>query len=121
MSIIEKKENKPEIQEDKVADKKDEVFYRVYPDMTRKINRKEKEIEFEISLPGVKKEDISLKALDEFFVINARRDHLEYSANQYWGDEIIPDQTTAHYENGLLRVSAKIFDPMSKAQKVAIK
>lgn len=102
------------------SEDKEEVFYRVYPDMRRKVNYEDKTVTLEISLPGVAKDKISLKALPTWFHIEARRDHLEYNANQSWGIEVVPNKTTAKYENGLLQITAYIKDPMEDAKTVAL-
>ena len=97
-----------------------EIHYRVYPDIYRRINHEEKTIEMEVSLPGTKKEDIKLKALPTWFHLEANRGKMQYSANQGWGYEIMPENTTAKYENGLLRIHATIRDPLEDAKVVAL-
>jgi len=115
MAVVEKK---PEIMENKTMEQ--EVMYRVFPDMSRTIKREEKIIEIEVSLPGVKKEDIKLKALPTWFYLTARRGQMEYSANQSFGAEIVPEKTTAKYEHGLLVIKAVIKDPFDDAQEVKL-
>lgn len=100
--------------------KKNEIYYRIFPDMSRKIDYKNRIIEYEISLPGVLKENIEVKALPGWFHLSAKRNHIEYSANQSFGKEIVPDKTTAKYENGLLKIIAHIRDPFDGAREIQL-
>ena len=115
MAIVES-EVKKDIQS--TEEKEDKILYNVFPDMRRHIDYKNRRIEFEVSLPGVKKEDIKLKSLPKWFHLEAKRGHLMYSANQNFGKEIVPDKTTAKYENGLLTIKAKIPDPFDGAKEI---
>ena len=62
--------------------------------------------------------DISLKSLPNWFHLHAKRGQLMYSANQNFGKKIIPENTTAKYENGLLTIRAKIPDPFDGAKEI---
>ena len=117
MAVVEKQSDSLQNPEEESADK---VYYRVYPDINRRINHEEKKVELEVSLPGTKKEDIKLKALPTWFHLEARRGHMEYNANKSWGYEIVPEKTTAKYENGLLKIHATIRDPLEGAKEVAL-
>ena len=97
-----------------------EIQYRVYPDIYRRINHDEKTVELEVSLPGVRKDEIKLKALPKWFHLEGNRGHMQYSANQSWGFEIVPEKTTAKYENGLLKIQAHIKDPLADAKEVSL-
>jgi len=97
-----------------------EYTYAIYPDIRRTINYDTKSVELEISLPGVKKEDIKLLVLPEIFHLTGQRGQMQYCANQSFGVEVVPEKTQAKYENGLLRIKAFIKDPMDAAKSVAI-
>ena len=112
MAMIEKKEEKGTVAE------KSEIRYRAYPDISTQVNYKDRTVEVEISLPGVSKENISLKALPNWFALNATRDEIEYAANHSWGVEISPTKTTAKYFNGLLKVTAYLKDPLDGAKEI---
>jgi len=116
MAIV---ENKPKNMV-KSNDGKDESTYRVYPDIFRKIDYDGRAVDIEVSLPGVAKSDIVLKALPEFFRVEGKRGHVLYTANYTWGVEIVPEKTTAKYENGLLRIHAIIRNPMDDAKEIAV-
>ncbi len=115
MSIIEKDKGRVKEQEEDY-----EPIYRVYPDIYRDVDHEKGKITLEIALPGVKKENISVKALPTWVHLDAKRERIEYSANQDWGAEIVPEKTQAKYDNGLLQIIAKIKDPFEDAVKVQL-
>jgi HSP20 family molecular chaperone IbpA len=115
MAMIEKKKEKGEIEEKQ----KSEIKYRAYPDISTYVDYSNRTVNVEISLPGVSKDDISLKALPSWFFISAPRDEIEYTANYSWGVEIVPEKTTAKYNNGLLKVTAHIKDPLDGAKEIS--
>ena len=84
-------------------------------EISPRINVEENDNEWLISaeLPGVAKEDIRLKALNGWFNLSAQRGQMDYAANQNWGKEIVPEKTTAKYNNGLLSITAFIRNPSS--------
>jgi len=113
MAVVEKK--KEEIQENEGSEQ--EIMYQVYPDIFKDIDYVQKKVELEVVIPGVKKENISLKVLPTWFKITARRDGIEYLANSSFGVEIVPKKTTAEYFQGLLKIHAVIKDPLDDARK----
>jgi len=118
MSIVSKKSQSIEKKQSQ-----EDLWYRIYPDISRYINYAGKEIDIEINLPGVKKEDIVLKVLPTSFHLEAKRkyDNIIYSADTNFGTEIVPNKTTAKYNNGLLTIKAYILDPLEKAKEVELK
>lgn len=117
MAVVEKKEE--ELDEVKEKEEKTAPRYRVYPDIRKFVDYGEQKVEIEIALPGVKKEDISIKALPTWFHLSATRDDgIEYTANTGFGTEIEPEKTTADYNNGLLEIHAYIRNPLDKAKKI---
>ena len=111
MKTEEKKNTDPE---------SEKILYNVFPDMHRHFNSKDQTIEFEVSLPGVAKENIKLKALNGWFNLSAQRGQLGYAANQNWGKEIMPEKTTAKYDNGLLSIKAYIRNPLNDAKVISL-
>ena len=117
MSIIKTEENRLQKSD---LESKNKILYHVFPDMHRHFNSKDQTIEFEVSLPGVAKENIKLKALNGWFNLSATRGQMDYAANQNWGKDILPEQTTAKYENGLLSITAHIRNPLDDAKVIAL-
>ncbi|MCF2139287.1 MAG: Hsp20/alpha crystallin family protein [Candidatus Lokiarchaeota archaeon] len=119
MALVENEKSQA-MQKSENQEEKDEIYYRVFPDMRRRINYEDNTIYIEVSLPGVKKEDITLKALPTWFHLVGKRGHMEYSANQSFGAEIVPEKTEAKYDNGLLQITAHIRDPMDDAKEIEL-
>jgi len=115
MEVVEKK--KEELKEN---DGKDQIRYRVHPDIYKNLNYAEKKVDIEVALPGVKKENIRLKALPTWFKLSAKRNTIEFAANSSFGIEIIPDKTTAEYSNGLLKIHAIVKNPLDSAVEVEL-
>jgi len=117
MEIVEKK--KTELNE--LSQKENFLQFRIIPTIYTTCNSKSKEINLEIHLPGVKKENIQLKILPELFDLRAKKDeNTFYAISEYFPYEINPDSVEAHYENGLLEMKAKIKDPMDSAYSIKI-
>jgi len=117
MAIV---ENETKIQEKKSKTTKEVILYRIYPDIYHTIDNKNHTVEFEVSLPGIKKEDISLKVLPTWFNLVGRKGQMEYSANKSFGVEIVPEKTKAKYEHGLLKITAYIRDPFENAKEIQL-
>lgn len=78
-------------------------------------------LNMEVLLPGVKKEDIKVKLLDDTFAITAPRDNdLEYVATGAFCNPIKLSEVNAIYDNGLLRIEAPLKDAMEGAIEVII-
>ena len=81
-----------------------------YPDFERS------ELHMEISLGGVKKEDITLKVQDESFYIRAPQDDFEYVTSMRFCCPVKGIDTKATFENGILKViipfKKRIEDPV---------
>jgi HSP20 family molecular chaperone IbpA len=107
---------------DEIAEEGSSPHYKVYPEIYRHINYPDDMVQIEVVLLGVKKEDIVVKALPTWLHLSAMRpsDNVEYAANVSFGAEIIPEETTAEYNNGLLKIHAKIRDPLSHAKEVPL-
>jgi HSP20 family molecular chaperone IbpA len=105
-----------------IAEERSPAPYRIYPEIYRHVNYPNDMVQIEVILLGVKKEDIVVKALPTWLHLSAMRtsDNVEYSANVSFGVEVIPEETTAEYKNGLLKIQAKIRDPLSYAKEVPL-
>lgn len=103
-------------------DYKDDKFYQVFPRMYRDTDYDEKKITIEMSIPGVKKEDIELKVLPTWFHLSAVRpdDKVEYAAEASFGIDIVPEKTTAEYYHGLLKIHAVVHDPLDDAKEITL-
>ena len=74
-------------------------------------------------LPGVKKENISIKVVKNGLRLNAVRDeHFEFVNEYPFLTEADPNGTVAHYNEGLLVIHVPIIgdDPFKKAETIDI-
>jgi len=96
--------------------------YQVSPRIYRDTDYDAKKVTIEMSIPGVKKEDIELKVLPTWFHLSAIRakDKVEYAADASFGVDIVPEKTTAEYYHGLLKIHAVIHDPLDDAKEIAL-
>ncbi len=101
---------------------KDEKLYQVFPPIYRDTDCDGKKVSIEMSIPGVKKEDIELKVLSSWFHVSAVRpdDKIEYAANVSFGVDIVPEKTTAEYYHGLLKIHAVIHDPLDDSKEIVL-
>jgi HSP20 family molecular chaperone IbpA len=74
----------------------------------------------QVALPGVQKEDIEMKALNDFFTLKAHQGDTLYTLDIDFGVKIEPNNTKSHYEEGLLRVEFKRYNPLEHAFEVPI-
>jgi len=78
MAIVEKQTDTLQNQEED----ENKVFYRVYPQIYRRINHEEKTIQLEVSLPGVKKDAIKLKDKVEVLPVGKKTKSIDDSPRE---------------------------------------
>lgn len=74
----------------------------------------------EVELPGVRKENIKIKAIRDSFELTATRGAIGYELDLELGFEVNPAKIQSHYEEGLLTLTMKLEDPMDQAVDVKI-
>ena len=120
MAIVESESKNIKNNDNGEVDQENKIYYRVFPEITSSIDYENRKIEVEVSLPGVAKQNIELKVLPTWFHLKANRNHIEYGANQCFGKKVVPEKTTAKYENGLLKITAHLRDPFDGARDITI-
>lgn len=74
----------------------------------------------EVVLPGVDKKNISVKALKDHISLKANRDEIQYILELDLNIDIVPEETKVNYDEGLLHIEFKRFNPLDKAYIVPI-
>ena len=77
-------------------------------------------LHLEISVPGVKKEDVKIKMLDDSFNLSAPREDFDYTATMAFCCPVRAKDAKAEYRDGLLKIEVPFKDPLEGAVDVAI-
>ncbi len=85
-----------------------------YPDDTYE------NLRIEVVLPGVAKENISFKVVEDGFYVKATKEGVEYADSYAVCCPISPEKATANYSNGVLKVTVPYQQPLEKAVDVKI-
>jgi HSP20 family molecular chaperone IbpA len=74
----------------------------------------------EITLPGVKKEDIKVKMHEDSFYLSAPREDIEYVSALAFCCPVKPNEAKVKYEAGLLKIEVPFKAPMEDAVQLTV-
>jgi HSP20 family molecular chaperone IbpA len=77
-------------------------------------------LHLEISVPGVRKEDVKLKMHDDSFNLSAPREDFDYTATMAFCCPVRAKDAKAEYKDGLLKIEVPFKDPLEGAVDVSI-
>ncbi|MFZ5801405.1 MAG: Hsp20/alpha crystallin family protein [Candidatus Omnitrophota bacterium] len=78
------------------------------PDVAIYQDERERNVIAEVELPGVSKKDITLDAGEAGFCITAQRDDARFDSCYWFDERVETGKIQAHFDNGLLRLTAPI-------------
>lgn len=106
--------------EEKKEMKESQIKYHIRPSQYLDYDYETSEFTLEIHLPGIAKSDIKIKFLEDAYSIEGRRDEALYSVSDYLPFDINVKSIKAEYDNGLLRITGKIKNPLDEAYDIKI-
>ena len=93
---------------------------KVAPELCSYANDDHTVLSIEVSLPGVKKEDIKLQMHDDSFSLSAPRQDVQFVTTLAFCCPVKPELAKANYENGLLKIDVPFKDLMEDVVRIPV-
>jgi HSP20 family molecular chaperone IbpA len=94
---------------------------KVAPEVCSYTDDEKNKLTVEIRIPGVSKEEISLKMYPDSFALSAPRNDIEYATTLSFCCPVIPEEAKAKYESGLLKIEVPFKDSREDAIKIKVR
>jgi len=94
--------------------------FRVAPDVCSYLSEDDNRLNIEVNMPGVDKEKIRLRMVNDSFSLTAPGKDVEYAAASAFCCPVNAGEAQAVYENGCLKISIPFKDPFENAVNVTI-
>ncbi len=101
-----------------MAEEKERVI--ISPNIHGYIEEDDSNYHIEVEIPGVDKDSISLKMLEDSFFIRGETDSSIFTGSYAICCPVKPSEAKATYKNGLLKVDVPFKDPMEDAIEITI-
>jgi len=106
--------------QEEVEQKKEEILYRLQPHHSWSVDYDTNDWLLTVELPGVDKNKVKIRYLEDFYELRATRDEVEYVLADYFPFDIDLKSVTGKYNQGLLSITGKIRDPLAEAVEVKL-
>ena len=110
-----KEEKKEEVKEEKKKDK-----FLIAPEVCSWADDEKEAYKIEVQLPGVEKEQISLKMHEDSFFIKGETEDTTYIGSYAICCPVIPEKTKAIYNQGLLKIEVPFKESVYQSVDVKI-
>ena len=94
--------------------------FRIAPDVCSYMSADDRTLNIEVSVPGVTRDNIRLRMVDDSFSLSAVGKEVEYVTASAFCCPVKSDQAKARYEDGCLKIAVPFKDPFENAVNVAI-
>ncbi len=93
---------------------------KVAPEVCAYTDQDDKNLDIEVTLPGVPKDKIELNMYEDSFSLLASREDFDYVTTLAFCCPVKADEAKAHYENGLLHITVPFLENREDAVKVKV-
>ena len=94
--------------------------FRVAPDVCSYLSEDNDRLNIEVNMPGVEKENIRLRMVDDSFSLTAPGKDMEYVTASAFCCPVKASEAQAAYADGCLKISIPFKDPFENAVNVVI-
>ena len=94
--------------------------FKITPDVCSYISEDDRTLNIEVSIPGVSRDDIRLRMVDDSFSLQASGNVVSYVTASAFCCPVRAAEARADYEDGCLKITVPFRDPFENAVQVPI-